>query len=47
MISADYDRLVQLNSGSHIKFQEVELSDAETLFSLYQMETQNILSQIK
>ena len=47
VISADYDKLVQLNSGSHIKFQEVELSDAETLFSLYQMETKNILSQIK
>ena len=47
VISADYDRLVQLKSGSHIKFQEVELSDAETLFSLYQMETKNILSQIK
>ena len=47
VISADYDKLVQLNSGSHIKFQEVELSDAETLFNLYQMETKNILSQIK
>jgi len=47
VISADYDKLVQLKSGSHIKFQEVELSDAETLFSLYQMETKNILSQIK
>ena len=47
VISADYDRLVQLKFGSHIKFQEVELSDAETLFSLYQMETKNILSQIK
>jgi allophanate hydrolase subunit 2 len=47
VISADYDKLVQLKSSSHIKFQEVELSDAETLFSLYQMETKNILSQIK
>ena len=47
VISADYDKLVQLNSSSNIKFQEVELSDAETLFSLYQMETKNILSQIK
>jgi len=47
VISADYDKLVQLTSGSNIKFQEVELSDAETLFSLYQMETKNILSQIK
>ena len=47
VISADYDKLVQLKSGSQIKFQEVELSDAETLFSIYQMETKNILSQIK
>ena len=47
VISADYDKLVQFSPGSKIKFQEVELSDAETLFSLYQMETKNILSQIK
>jgi len=47
VISADYDRLVQLSTGSKIKFQEVELSDAETLFKLYEMETQNLLSQLK
>ena len=46
IISADYDRLVQLPSGSKIKFQQVELSDAETLFKLYEMETQNLLNQI-
>jgi allophanate hydrolase subunit 2 len=44
--SVDYDRLVQISSGSKIKFKEIELSDAETLFKLYQMETQNLLSQI-
>ena len=44
--SVDYDRLVQISPGSKIKFQEIELSDAETLFKLYEMETQNLLSQI-
>ena len=47
VISADYDKLVQLLPGSKIKFQEVELSDAETLFKLYEMETQNLISQLK
>jgi biotin-dependent carboxylase-like uncharacterized protein len=46
VISADYDKLVQLSSGSKIKFQEIELSDAETLYRLYEMETQNLISQI-
>ena len=46
VISADYDKLVQLSPGSKIKFQEIELSDAETLFRLYEMETQNLISQI-
>ncbi len=44
--SADYDRLVQMAPGSKIKFKEINLSDAETLFKLYEMETQNLLSQI-
>ena len=47
VISADYDKLVQLAPGSKIKFQEIELSDAETLFKLYEMETQNLISQLK
>ena len=46
VISADYDKLVQLVPSSKIKFQEVQLSDAETLFKLYEMETQNLISQI-
>jgi biotin-dependent carboxylase-like uncharacterized protein len=46
VISADYDKLVQLAPGSKIKFQEIELSDAETLFKLYEMETQNLISQL-
>ena len=44
--SVDYDKLVQISPGSKIKFKEIELSDAETLFKLYQMETQNLISQI-
>ena len=47
VISADYDKLVQLAPGSKIKFQEIKLSDAETLFTLYEMETQNLISQSK
>ena len=46
VISADYDKLVQLAPGSKIKFQEIQLSDAETLFKLYEMETQNLISQL-
>ncbi len=44
--SVDYDRLVQISPGSKIKFKEIDLSDAETLFKLYEMETQNLISQI-
>ena len=46
VVSADYDRLVQISFGSKIKFKEIELSDAVTLFKLYEMETQNLISQI-
>ena len=46
VISADYDKLVQLPPGSKIKFQEIQLSDAETLFKLYEMETNNLILQI-
>ena len=46
VVSADYDRLVQISSGSKIKFKEIELSDAVTLFKLYEMETQNLIYQI-
>ena len=47
VISADYDKLVQLTPGSKIKFKEIELSSAETLFKLYDLETQNLISQIQ
>ena len=46
VISADYDKIVQLPASSKIKFQEIKLSDAETLFKLYEMETQKLISQI-
>ncbi len=44
--SVDYDRLVQISPGSKIKFTEIQLTDAETLFKLYEMDTDNLLSQI-
>jgi len=47
VISSDYDKLVQLPPGSKIKFKEINLSDAEILFKLYEMETQNLISKIK
>ena len=46
VISADYDKLVQLTPGATIKFQEVDLNSAENLFKLYDLETQNLISQI-
>ena len=46
IISADYDKLVQLTPGTKIKFEDVELSSAESLFKLYELETQNLISQI-
>jgi len=46
VISADYDKLVQLTPGSRVKFQEVDLNSAETLFKLYDLETQNLISKI-
>ncbi len=47
VISADYDKLVQLPPGSKLKFKEIELTDAELLFRLYEMETKNLVSKIK
>ena len=47
VVSADYDKLVQIPPGSKIKFKEVKLSDAETLFKLYEIETQSLISKIQ
>ena len=46
VISADYDRLIQIPSGKKIKFKLIELKEAEKLYKLYQMETENLLNQI-
>ena len=46
IISADYDKLVQLPPQSKIKFKMVDVLDAEKIFKLYSMETKNILDQI-
>jgi biotin-dependent carboxylase-like uncharacterized protein len=46
VISADYDRVVQIPPGSKIKFKPVELIEAENLYKLYRMETENILNKI-
>ena len=46
VISADYDKLVQITPGSKIKFKEIQLKDAENLYKLYNIETNNILSKI-
>ena len=47
VISADFDKLAQLPPGSKIKFKEINLTDAETIFKLYEMETNTLLSKIK
>lgn len=46
VISADYDRLIQTPPGNTIKFKLIELKEAENLYKLYQMETENLLNQI-
>ena len=47
VISADYDKLTQLTPGSKIKFRYISLKEAENLFKLYNIETENILNQVK
>ena len=47
VITVDYDKLVQLPPESKVKFKEIELSDAEMLFKLYEMETKNLILKIK
>ena len=46
VISADYDKIVQITPGSKIKFKEVTLSDSENLFKIYNLETKNIINRI-
>jgi len=47
VISADYDRLTQLTPGSKIKFKSIQLEEAENLYKLYELETKNILNNIR
>ena len=47
VISADYDKLVQLPPGSKLKFQEIELTEAENLFKIYEIENQNLILQLR
>ena len=47
VISADYDRLTQLIPGSKIKFKYISLKEAQNLLRLYNIETENILNQIR
>ena len=47
VISADYDKLVQLPPNAKIKFKLVDLHEAEKLFKFYKMETDNLLNQIR
>ena len=46
VISADFDKLVQMIPGSVIKFKQVSLDEAEKLFKFYSLETNNLISQI-
>ena len=46
IISADYDKLVQFQPGSYIKFESVKISEAEKLNKLYNLETINLLNSI-
>ena len=46
VISADYDKLVQLPPGTKIKFKSINLKEAENIDNLYNLETENILNQI-
>ena len=46
VISSDYDKLVQMPANSKIKFKLIELSEAERLYKIYKIETDNLLSQI-
>ena len=46
IISADFDKLVQMTPGSIIKFKEVTLDEAEKLFKFYNLQTSNLINQI-
>ena len=45
IISADYDKIVQLPPGAKVKFKLIDLKEEENLYKLYNLETENILNQ--
>ena len=47
VITADHDKASQLMPGSKIKFKEVNLDEAESLFKTYSENTKNYLEKIK
>ena len=44
VISADYDRLVQLVPNTKIKFKLVNLPEAEKIYEIYRLETDNLIT---
>ena len=47
VISADYDKLVQLVPNTKIKFKLVNLSEAEKIYEIYRLETDNLIKPNK
>jgi len=47
VITADHDKVAQLTPGSKIKFKEVNLDEAESLFKAYFKDTKSYLEKIK
>ena len=47
VITADHDKAAQLAPGSRIKFKEVNLDEAESLFKTYSNDTKSYLEKIK
>ena len=47
VITADHDKVAQLAPGSRIKFKEVTLDEAESLFKTYSKDTKSYLEKIK
>ena len=47
VITADHDKAAQLAPGSRIKFKEVNLDEAESLFKTYSKDTKSYLEEIK
>ena len=46
VVTADYDKIVQLTTGTKVKFKLIDIKEAENLYKLYNLETKTILSQI-